>query len=194
MTDAQLAIAFQQGDKDACDQVYRRYQSDVRGLIRKYVTESLRSEVDDICQHFWSQIFKYARGYDPSRPLRNWIFCAATKAVTSYHQSQQRKRSLTLTGQDYIPLDTDQRECCPLDQHAGPEDSAILKEDVNCVIAALGEIPIQFGQIIKAVYLDDQRPIDYAREHGISEGTVYTRLNRGLAHLRKILDPQAGVA
>ncbi len=187
LDDQQLATAFQQGDRDAFNKVYHRYHAEVRSRVGRYVYTGLRSEVDDICQHFWLELHKYAHSYDPRRPLRNWLFAASCKATSGYFRSIARKRTINLIGNGFVPLESDETEGCPVDSQRGPEEAAIFNERLEAVREAVKEIPPQFGDAIEAIYLRHERPTAFAQEKGIAESTVYTRLNRGLKHLKQTL-------
>lgn len=181
-----LALAFQQGDSDAFDEVYRLYHEEIREQIRYNTYPNMQSELDDICQHFWMSIHRWGRSYDPARPLQNWLIATASKATASYYKANTRKRNLNLIGQGYAQLGEDEI-VHPIDEQPSPETCAIFREDFAAAKEALGQIPPQFRKAINAVYLEGFTPLAYARLNGIPEGTVYTQLRRGIKHLRKAL-------
>ncbi len=199
-SESQVAPAFQKRDPEAFTQVYERYHEAARDRIRGCTPRNLQSELDDICQHFWTELYRYSGSYDPARPLENWLFGICAKAPANYYRTLAKKRAVNLIGQNCLPLFGDARwsDCddvdgdapdtyTPHDGNPGPEECAIFKEDLEIVMAALDRIPSQFKRIIEEVYLRGFRPVDYAALNGIALGTVYTQLKRGIEHLQRAL-------
>jgi RNA polymerase sigma factor (sigma-70 family) len=186
VTDEQLALDFQRGDKDAFAEVYRLYHEDVREQIRYRTHPNMQSELDDICQHFWMAIHRWGRSYDPARPLQNWLIATASKATASYYKASTRKRNLNLIGQGYAQLGEDEIGH-PIDEGPSPETCAIFQEDFAAVEEALKQIPPQFQKVIDAIYLRGFDPLEYATLNGIARATVYTQLKRGIEHLQRVL-------
>jgi RNA polymerase sigma-70 factor (ECF subfamily) len=57
------------------------------------------------------------------------------------------------------------------------------------VRAALQQLPAEQQDIVLQVYYEGKRPVEVARELGIAEGTVRSRLRLALARLREALGP-----
>ncbi len=187
LDDQQLGASFQQGNTDAFNEVYHQHHAEVRSRIRQYAHPRLRSEIDDICQHFWLELHKYAHTYDPARPLRNWLFAASCKAASGYFRSVAHRRTVNLIGNDFVALESDEIKGCPVDSQRGPEEAAVFSERLEAVREAVKEIPSQFGEAVEAIYLKHEKPAAFAKKNGVAESTVYTRLNRGLKHLKRTL-------
>jgi RNA polymerase sigma-70 factor (ECF subfamily) len=54
---------------------------------------------------------------------------------------------------------------------------------------ALGALPAEQKDVIVRAYYHGQRPVDIARETGLPEGTVRSRLRLALTRLRESLSP-----
>lgn len=185
--DKDLMLGFLDGNEDAFNELYGRYDDDVRNVIYRYAPACLKGEIEDIIQHFWIGFIKYAHTYDLSRPVRPWLLSCAVKATASYRRLQIPRSRLSLADSEKkLPFDAD------LDAPSSPERSpvatAMCREDFSHAIEALRRIPTAFSTIIQAVYLKSQTPAQYARENGVPLGTVYTQLNRGMRHLREALN------
>lgn len=188
MTTILLETAFQQGDEAAFTEVHGLYRDSVRARISKVAPPQLQSEIDDICQHFWVSVYKSARSYNPDHPLTTWILSAAGKAVSNYYRTYARKKTVNLMG----TINPDDTDCQPLglgeesypDYRENPDAQTGLQDEVE---EALNRIPREFSKALRAIYLGGKSTSEYARENGIAKQTVYTRVSRGLEHLRRLL-------
>jgi RNA polymerase sigma-70 factor (ECF subfamily) len=74
-SDEALMQAYIGGDTVAFDELFRRYAPIVLRLMRRETR--LASEAQDLVQQTFLQLHRARRDYDPSRPLRAWLFTIA---------------------------------------------------------------------------------------------------------------------
>jgi len=96
MSDSELMGLIGEGNRAAFNELYRRFSGDVSKAIRRYTPANLQAEVEDIIQHFWLLLYKYAASYDPCRPLDNWMISCAVKAIASYSRQEIARTSISL--------------------------------------------------------------------------------------------------
>jgi RNA polymerase sigma-70 factor (ECF subfamily) len=183
MSDYELLRAYLEGSEEAFNELYMRYERDIRNVISRFTSANLKDERADTCQYFWLEFHRYCHSYDPNRPFRNWIISCAVKACARYYRDCMPKTKCSLA---------DQKKRFPLEEIIGPptesvepEEAMIQKEQAGQVRKALDRIRPEFRNVIQAVYFNGERPVDYARRADVALGTVYTQLNRGLERLRQ---------
>lgn len=69
----------------------------------------------------------------------------------------------------------------------GPASTAALSPDHVAIVNALAQLPFDLRLVVTLHHIADQPVADIARELGIPEGTVKTRLARGRAQLAPLL-------
>ncbi len=98
-----LLRRFVKGDEEAFNLLYSQYQQVIRNRIRNYTKGRLRSEIDDICQHFWLNLVRYAQSYDQTKPVENWLISCAVRSIYHYKQ-RNAMQEVTVTNIDaYTP-------------------------------------------------------------------------------------------
>jgi RNA polymerase sigma-70 factor (ECF subfamily) len=80
------------GDREAFGDLMKAYQAPVYGyLVRCGVPSASR---DDVFQEIFVKIHLAAASYQPSRPLRPWLFTIAANSVRNHLRDEGRRRTL----------------------------------------------------------------------------------------------------
>lgn len=168
------------------DRWFRKYRDrgDVEALGRLFDAAALElgriaahlcrdtCEAEDVLQATFLTAMERAASWDPTRRFLPW----ATGILANHARAARRRRV-------HAPPPEDE----PGSPEPGPSSRAADREFRSAVGAAVDELPESYRDVV-ARHLDaGERPVDLARELGLSEGAVRVRLHRGLKLLSRRL-------
>ena len=88
LTDAELMQRYVEGDEVAFREIVNRYKNSLYAFLKQFLSQS--DLVDDVFQETFLQLFTSRASFDPSRPLRPWLFTiAANKAKDALRKAQR---------------------------------------------------------------------------------------------------------
>lgn len=155
------------GPDEACLEAFQRELDYLHRTLRRLGAPA--SELDDFVQ----EVFLALRGgwsaYDPSRPLRPYLFGIAFRIVAA----QRRKRIRE------VPFEIVEVG----DLGPGPEDVLQTKQARALVLAALEQIPLPRRAVLVMHDLDDVPVEEAAAVLGIPRFTAYSRLRKARREL-----------
>ncbi len=164
-----------------------------RGLVEKYkrrayyVALGLVGSSDDawdLSQEAFIRIWKGRKSFDPSRPFWPWFYAILANLCKNCLRDREVR---TRHAEGIRRMEEGRRDAA-----GNPE--AILQETETQkeVWAAIGRLPFKFREIIVLRHFQDMAYEDIARQIGIPEGSVMSRLYYARKKLREILeDPEA---
>jgi RNA polymerase sigma-70 factor (ECF subfamily) len=162
------------GDGSAFAELMDAYQSPVYGyLVRCGVPSASR---DDVFQEIFVKIHLAAASYQPSRPLRPWLFTIAANNVRNHLRDESRRR-------ESGSVDVDSR---PSGDH-GPRALAEIDETVAWLEQALPRLPLEQREVLLLSSVAGLRLQDIATVLEIPLNTVKTLTRRARMGLAKAL-------
>jgi RNA polymerase sigma-70 factor (ECF subfamily) len=171
-SDGELIQRAGTGDREAFEQLYRRYARSVFGLALRRLGD--RSRAEDAVQETFTSIWRSAKSYRPERgPGAPWLYAVARNAIVD------RARARVETPAD-IP-DEASREAGPLER----AEAGWVQWRVH---RALEELPEREREVISLAYWSGLSQSEVAEFLDIPLGTVKTRTRAALAHLAEILE------
>jgi RNA polymerase sigma-70 factor, ECF subfamily len=130
---------------------------------------------DDLVQDCVERALRKHELYDPSRPMRAWLYAILRNLHVSRLRSDRRRgASVSL---DEIPIGAD---AVPPHQ----EDRLALAD----ITQALDRLPLAQREVLLLVVLEDMSYRHVAEITGVPIGTVMSRLSRARSCLRLIFD------
>ena len=162
------------GDREAFTELMNAYQAPVYGyLVRCGVPPASR---DDVFQEIFVKIHLAAASYQPSRPLRPWLFTIAANGVRNHFRDESRRRMAGGT------------QACnePSGDH-GPQALAEIQEAVAWLERALPALPLAQREVLLLGSVGGLRLQDIAAVLDIPLNTVKTLTRRARMGLARAL-------
>lgn len=131
-------------------------------------------DIEDVAQELFLAVHRKLSSYDPSRPLRPWLFGFAFRSASDYRRRTRFSRE--------ISSDEDAPSDAPL-------PDIVLETSERCALleAALARIDLDRRAVIVLHDLDEQAMPEVAEALAIPLNTAYSRLRLGRAELRSQL-------
>ncbi|CAN5224278.1 sigma-70 family RNA polymerase sigma factor [soil metagenome] len=158
------------GDSDAYAVLVERYGGRVYNIALRITGDA--DAASDAAQEALIRAHRALHQYDPSLPFGPWIYRVATNASLNHIRRRARETS---------SLDLPERAA---PESSGPEPSAIRREEVDEVLAAMAELPPAYRAALTLRHMQQLSYQEVADALGIPIGTVKTHLHRARAALR----------
>jgi RNA polymerase sigma-70 factor (ECF subfamily) len=88
--DAELMVAFQQGNSTAFDQLIDKYQKPIVNFIYRFVNNS--AEAEELAQEVFLRIYRARHTYEPKARFAAWIYRIATNLSIKEAGRKRRMR------------------------------------------------------------------------------------------------------
>ncbi len=165
------------GDHDALAELYDRHARPVYSLALRILQNP--SDAEDIVQEVFSQAWREAARYDRLRgAVAAWLLTLArSRAIDRLRARRARPENAA-----------DHRAVVNVADLGLPPDLQVLSsEQIACVRAALGELPVLQRVAIELAYYEGLTHVEIAARLEQPLGTVKTRIRLALIKLRDAL-------
>ena len=170
--DGELIARTAEGDREAFEELYRRFARPVLALALRRIRD--RGRAEDATQELFAVIWRYARTYRPDRgPGAPWLYTVARNVV--FDQSHRRAES-TAEAPDAFSDDP------------GPSERAESEWLRRRIGRALEELPERERILIELAYWSELSQSEIATFLDIPLGTVKTRTRSALTRLASLLE------
>ncbi|WP_192930845.1 RNA polymerase sigma factor [Deinococcus sp. AJ005] len=176
-TDGRLALRLRQRDEAALSEVYDQHSGAVFGVLNRLLGDAAAQEVlQDVFLRLWER----PESYDPARAgLKTFLL------VMARSRALDRLRATKAT----LPLFTEEGAELPLpDSGPGPvtrSEDAQRREQIR---AALSQLSAAHRETVERAYLAGESREEISGAMNVPVGTVKSRLNYALKHLRMVLE------
>ena len=174
LTDGELIERVGEGDRDAFDELYRRYARPVLGLALRRLGD--RGRAEDAVQDAFAAIWRSAASYDPGRGQGGaWLYTVARNAIVD---GARRRPEPPMEAPDEAS-----------GEHGPPEqaEAAWLAWRVH---GALEHLPEHERPVIELAYWGGLSQSEISDFLHVPLGTVKTRTRSALARLADLLDEE----
>jgi RNA polymerase sigma-70 factor (ECF subfamily) len=151
---------------------------DVYSAYAAYVWNTLRrlgapvSDLEDLTHDVFVQVQRHLDDYDPTRPIKPWLFGFALRIISQHRRRGRRhKEGPGETGNAVDPA--------PL-----ADERLAIEDDQRLVLAALGAIEPERRAVFVLYELDGVTIDEIARTLSIPVNTTYSRLRVARAEFR----------
>jgi RNA polymerase sigma-70 factor (ECF subfamily) len=179
MTDQEIVRLCLSGDADAYEALVERYGGRVYNIALRITHDP--DAARDCAQDAFIRAYRALHQYDPVYPFGPWLYRITTNASLNF---VQRARGHEITVEE-LPEH-------PEPPDAGPELSAVRKEDVQEVLDAMALLPPAYRAALTLRHMQQLSYQEVADALGIPLGTVKTHLHRARAALKATLAARRG--
>lgn len=135
---------------------------------------------EELAQEVMLGVWRKAAQFDPGRgTAAAWIFGASRNAYVSVLR-RERRAEVEPADPALVPCET------------GAEDQMVALADQRALAEAIGALPVEQAEALRAAYLRGRTLSQIATELQIPLGTVKTRVRLGLERLRRIVRAPKG--
>ena len=171
-SDGELIVRTAEGDRQAFEELYRRFARPVLVLALRRIRD--RGRAEDAAQESFAAIWRYARTYRPDRgPGAPWLYTVARNVVVDH---ARRRVEPTAEAPD-TPSDD-----------PGPSEHAESEWLRLRIHHALEELPERERRLIELAYWSGLSQSELATSLNIPLGTVKTRTRSALTRLASLLE------
>lgn len=177
-SDPDLVSAVADGDERALGEVYRRYSGAVWAVAHRVCRD--RAAAEDVCQTVFVDLWQRPERFDPQRGrLRSWLVAQAHARAVDVVRSEtarQRRQARAARLAPGTPASGD------------VEAASLLASLADHVRRALDRLAADDRDAIVLAYFGGHSYRETAQLLGAPEGTVKSRIRRGLEGLRRLLE------
>ncbi len=173
-SDRRLIERTQRGDQRAFAELVRRYQA--VSFRVAYVITSSAEEAEDATQEGFIRAYRSIDRFRLDAPFRPWLLKIVANLARTRRGRAGRQFSVRLADVDV--------ETMAADAQPRPETLAIANEQLDELMAALGELRQDDQRVIALRYFLDLSEVEMAGVLLCARGTVKSRLSRALVRLR----------
>jgi|SRR5215831_16087062 len=166
---------FRQGDLNAFETLFRRYQHPVFGWVMRIARDRVAAE-DITVETFWRIHQAHAR-FDPAQGFEPWARRIATHAAVDWLRRRRPECGMTAEMWDAVPA-------------AAGSDNAIAAEIRQKTAQAFGRLPAKLRVAALLAVVEERPQREVAETLGITIAAVKLRVFRALRLLRKDLGKQ----
>jgi RNA polymerase sigma-70 factor (ECF subfamily) len=167
-----LMVAYQAGDYEAFEELYRVLHARVRAQLRASVGEPARAE--DLTQEVFLQLHRARRTYDRAYPVLPWVSAIARHVVQMDRRTAGRRAHLMSAAVDEAPEPVADARTPAL------HDGAPVRD-------ALSRIAPEKRHAMLLHHVAGWSFREIARRFGIRESAAKLRSSRGVRQLRDLL-------
>ncbi|WP_368906019.1 sigma-70 family RNA polymerase sigma factor [Bacillus wiedmannii] len=160
------------GNKEAYSELYDKTIQEVYKTAHFLIED--KTDVDDVVQEIYIQLYESLRKYDSEKPFRPWLIGLTIKQIHSY----RRKRWMRLR---IIKKAEEQRKPVQIDF----SNDVVSKISNQKLIELIHKLPYKLKQVIILRYLYDYSQEEVAEILHIPIGTVKSRIHAALKKLRQ---------
>jgi RNA polymerase sigma-70 factor (ECF subfamily) len=184
LSDAELLERYKEGDEAAFREIVSRYRNSLYAFLKQFLNQA--DLVEDVFQETFLQLFTSRDSFDPSRPLRPWLFTiAANKAKDALRKSQRTSAVPIGTIADSDDMSFDEVLNALTSDTAVPYDEVERSETAERVSEVIGNMPENLREILILAYFQKFSYKHMAEILGIPIGTVKSRLHTAVARFAR---------
>ena len=184
LSDAELFTRYAGGEEDAFREVVNRYRNGLYVFLRRFLNRP--SLVEEVFQETFLQLFTSRDSFDPSRPLRPWLFTIAANKAKDVLRKQRRATTIpigAIAEQKDMSFD-DVLNCLTSDTRV-PYEKLEKGETARRVREVIADMPESLREILILAYFNEFSYKQMAEILSIPIGTVKSRLHTAVGRFAK---------
>jgi len=183
-SDAELLESYSQGDEQAFREIVRRYKDSLYAFLRQFLNRN--DLIEDVFQETFLQVYTSKDSYDPSRPLRPWLFTIAANKAKDALRKQQRTATIPIgTVAQAQEMSFDDLLNTLSSDNTVPYDEIERSETATLVRQIIANMPENLREILILAYFNKFSYKQMAKILSIPIGTVKSRLHTAVGRFSK---------
>ena len=187
MTDDNLVMRVQRGDREAFDELYQKYKRPILNYLYRFIGN--RNSAEELAQETFVRAYINIHRFQPRAKFSSWLYrIAGNLAKNFFRHASYEKKAMPLKKGPYAGKNDE----LPLvenieDTSMGPDEAVVSKEVQEHVQEAIAKLP---APLKEAIVLCDIQGFSYEEAAKIMRCrpmTVGSRLWRGRDQLSKTL-------
>ena len=187
LTDEELILAFQDGDRDAFNHIVERYKDKLTNFLYRFTYDI--DAAQDLAQDTLLKVYINKNSYKEIAKFSTWIYTIASNLAKTELRKIKRRKTYTISD-----LSTDDREFV---LHRSDEESFEDEEDTlvsgKILQKCLDVLDDEFKNIIILRDIQELSYDEISKILKIPLGTVKSRINRGRFKLKDLLKKEGVV-
>ena len=180
-TDEELIVAFQNGDREAYNQLVHRYKDKLTNFIYRFTYDI--DSAQDLAQDTLLKVYINKDSYKNIAKFSTWIYTIASNLAKTELRKLKRRQTYSISD-----ISTDDREFVLRRPDDGSfEDAEDTNESRRILEDSLIDLDSEFRNIIILRDIQELSYDEISRILKIPLGTVKSRINRGRFKLKDIL-------
>lgn len=175
MEDRHLIWKFKRGSKDALRRIYQKYKNDLLKLAVSLAGDVQAAE--DVVQDVFVSFAQTGPRIRPAGDLRKYLVTCVANRIRNRRRDQQRHGTSDIEDAAWVPCG-----------RRGPEQWAILNEELRSLSQAMAQIPYEQREVIGLYMEGDLTFRQIAEIQHASINTVQGRYRYGMTTLRSLLN------
>lgn len=172
-SDADLLEAWRNGDKQAGSELFDRYFDAVHRFFRSKVDEGS----EDLVQQTFLALVSHRDALEKGSSFRTYLFVVARNKLYSHFRSRARREDKVDFGVTSV-----------IDLGASPSKVVAGQQERTLLVQALRRVPLETQCLLEFYYVERMTAPELAQVMNLPEGTIRSRLRRGLERLRKEME------
>ena len=184
VSDAELLQRYMRGDESAFREIVGRYKNSLYAFLKQFLNQT--DLVEDVFQETFLQLYTSRKSFDPSRPLRPWLFTiAANKAKDALRKAQRTSAVPIGAISDAQEMSFDEMLDTLTSDNTAPYDEVERGETAERVGGVIANMPESLREILILAYFNKFSYKQMAEILSIPIGTVKSRLHTAVARFAK---------
>ena len=187
LTDEELILAFQDGDRDAFNHIVERYKDKLTNFLYRFTYDI--DSAQDLAQDTLLKVYINKDSYKEIAKFSTWVYTIASNLAKTELRKIKRRKTYTISD-----LSTDDREFV---LHRSDEESFENEEDTlvsgKILQKCLNVLDDEFKNIIILRDIQELSYDEISKILKIPLGTVKSRINRGRFKLKDLLKKEGVV-
>ena len=186
--DLQLVRLVQQGKKQACDLLVKKYQYKVIGIAQRYVSNP--DDAQDIAQEAFIKTYRALADFRGESAFYTWLYRITVNTAMNYVSSSANKiRAVDVDTPEIESYDGSER----LHDIDNPESIMVGEDARKLIMKALESLSEDLRQAICLREIDEMSYEDIAVVMNCPVGTVRSRIFRAREIIDKYLSDNSGM-
>jgi len=187
LDDEQLITLVARGNRDAFDEVYRRFSKQIYNFVKKQVQD--REAAEDITQEVFLRLYRAAAHFDPARQLSSYLYKIAVNETRRHFQKLAGTQVLSLN--EPIGSDDANRERADAVADASVADEAAEGRLTTGYLRGLiDRLPHEQREVVLLKVYSERTFEEIARIVDAPLSTVLSRMRYAIQKLRRWMEEQ----